>query len=1237
MDGTATNGIHYLGGSFEVTFPEAEAFAEISIPVVDDFELNPTRTFWLSITNLLPAEAPGLGLGNLPVAEVQVVSDDTGVSFAQDNFTVSENIGGGLARITLLRLGNLERTTIVDFTTTTNGTATAGADFQHVTNTVTFLPGESIRFVFVPILDDALPEGDETVTMALTNVTGGFLVSPFQATLTILDDERAPGEIRLVQTNLWVSEAAGQAVIQLIRTNGRSGVVSVGYETREITATAGLDFVRAGGSVTFADGETNKVIVVNLLNDNLVEGEETFLVVLTNVTGGARIVGPTNVLVTIADDEVGFGFAAPTFLASEGDGGLTFQVRRVGDTNRAVQVNYVTEDETARAGLDYQPTSGTLSFAPGETLKSVTVGLLEDRLVEGDETFRLRLLQPGAGTEIIQPTAVGVILDNDAGFKLATNRYEVRESLTNGVATNVVVEVIRVGAMHGTNSVGYTTVGGTAVAGQDFVTTAGTLVFTNGEVMKQVIIPILDDTLVEDTETFTFQLVNPDTNSVVVEPSVATISILDDDAGLRFSSPSYSVSEGGVSVTLTVERVGVLDTPVTVEWRTEDGSARAGQDYVQASGRLVFTNGVQTRTLTVFVLDDTEEEGTESFSVRLFNVTGPATLLTPEVAGVTIVDNDGGVVVPAGSRLLSDPNGNGALDPGERVTVRFALRNAGTVPLSNVVATLLATNGVVQPGAAQSYGPLAPNGSSVSRDYTFTVQGTNGSIVRAVFQVRDGNLDLGRVTFSYLLGTSTATFSNTAPIEIRDDAPAQPYPSVITVTGLVGVVSKTVVTITNLYHTRPSDIDMLLVSPAGGKVMVMSDVGGGYWVTNVTLTLDDAAPGSLPDAAPLTNGVFKPTNYGAFDLLDMPAPEPPFATSLAAFNDTNPNGQWRLFIRDDAPAQSGHIRNGWLLQITTSGRFLPEADLSVTATAPESAVVTSNWVVRVEVANHGPWDVTGVTVTNLVPEGAVLVGSQVTRGQMTTNANGTVYWSVGSLSMGDVATATLVLRADTVGSVAWTLGGWHGQTEAHPGNNTAAVQVEVLPPRADLEVFLADEPDPVVLGGLVTYTTVITNHGPATAVQVALTNRLPAGFSVVQAVPGNYTVQGNQVVFANLGNLGAGQALQVQVTARPAMVGEFPVRADVGSVTDDPAKANNVATVRTIVMATQLRARLTGGQLELRWPAGMGNVVLERAESLTPPVQWVPVQVAPVLDGDQYRVNLPLDGAGGFFRLRAAP
>ena len=1236
-DGTATNGVHYQGGSYEVTFPEAEVFARVQIPLVDDFELNPARKFFLSITNLLPAGAPGLALGNQPVAEVLVVSDDTGVSFSATDYAVSENLPGGQARITLSRQGNLERTTVVDFTTLTNGTATAGQDFLHVTNTVTFLPGDTVRFVFIPILDDNLPEGEETVWMALTNVTGGFLISPFQAVLTILDDERAPGEIRFAQTNLLVRETAGHAEITVVRTNGRSGTVSVGYVTREVSATAGLDFVLTAGTLTFGDGETNKVIRVPILDDSLVEGDEVFEVVLTNVTGGARLVGPTNLPVIIQDDEVGFAFASSTFLASEFDSGLTFVVRRVGNTNQAVQVGYVTEDETATAGADYVATSGTLSFAPGEAFKSVTVGILEDRLVEGDETFRLRLQLPSPGTAILQPFAVGVILDNDAGFKLATNRYVVMESHTNALATNVVVEVLRIGSLHGTNSVGYTTVSGTATAGQDFGAVGGTLVFTNGETVKTVVVPILDDTEVEGLEEFTFQLLNPDLNAALVEPSVAVIGIVDDDAGLRLLQPAYTVSEGGVSVTLTVVRSNVLDSTVSVEWRTEDGSAMAGQDYVAASGRLVFTNGVTAQTLTVLLLDDTAEEGTETFFVRLFNVEGPATLLPPQVATITIVDNDGGVIAPAGARLLSDPNGNGALDPGERVTVRFALRNAGSVPVENLVATLLATNGVAAPSGPQSYGALTPGGASVSRDFTFTAQGTNGTIVRAIFLVRDGSMDLGRVTFSFLLGTSTATFSNTAPIEILDDQPARPYPSVISVTGMVGVVSRTVVTITNLHHGRPSDIDMLLVSPGGQRVMVMSDAGGGYWITNVTLRFDDAATVFLPDAAPLTDGTYKPTNYGQFDLLEPPAPSPPFSANLSAFNDSTPNGQWRLFIRDDAPLQSGLIRSGWWLTITTSGRFLPEADVSVTARVVSSAVVGSNWVMTVAVTNHGPWPVSGVMITNLVPEGLELVSRQVSRGQVVTNAMG-VGWSVGALDMDDWATATWVLRTLVPGTYEWTIGGWPVESEAHAGNNLATVQVEVIQPRADLEVFLADDPDPVPVGGTVTYTAVITNRGPGTAVSVALTNQLPPSFQLVRTEPSAYQ-QDRLVIFPDLGNLGAGQTFRVTVTARPTVAGEFPVSVLVGSSTDDPAKANNVATVRTTVRLTQLQllGRVTPGGLELSWPADAGPVILERADSLTPPVQWVPVSVTPVLEGGRYRVVLPTEGARGFFRLRLGP
>jgi hypothetical protein len=90
-----------------------------------------------------------------------------------------------------------------------------------------------------------------------------------------------------------------------------------------------------------------------------------------------------------------------------------------------------------------------------------------------------------------------------------------------------------------------------------------------------------------------------------------------------------------------------------------------------------------------------------------------------------------------------------------------------------------------------------------------------GALITATFQVQDGSSSYGRVTFTFLLGSRTTVFSNTAPITIVDLAPASPYPSSITVTGLVGTISKVTATITNLSHGSPDDIDMLLVGPNG--------------------------------------------------------------------------------------------------------------------------------------------------------------------------------------------------------------------------------------------------------------------------------------------------------------------------------------------------------------------------------------------------------------------------------------
>ena len=169
------------------------------------------------------------------------------------------------------------------------------------------------------------------------------------------------------------------------------------------------------------------------------------------------------------------------------------------------------------------------------------------------------------------------------------------------------------------------------------------------------------------------------------------------------------------------------------------------------------------------------------------------------------------------------------------------------------------------------------------------------------------------------------TFANDDGIAIPGegaDGPAAPYPSTIAVSGVAGVVADLDVRLTGLDHDWPSDIDVLLVGPGGQTALVMSDVGAGMSVSGVTLTLDDEAADRLPDAARLTTGTFRPTNAKGFegddDNFPAPAPAHDGRSALSAFDGTNPNGTWRLFVRDDVRDDTGSLA-GWSLEIAHGG------------------------------------------------------------------------------------------------------------------------------------------------------------------------------------------------------------------------------------------------------------------------------------------------------------------------------
>ena len=286
-------------------------------------------------------------------------------------------------------------------------------------------------------------------------------------------------------------------------------------------------------------------------------------------------------------------------------------------------------------------------------------------------------------------------------------------------------------------------------------------------------------------------------------------------------------------------------------------------------------------------------------------------------------------IFTAGTTIASEscPAANGVVDPGETVSVSFCLQNLGTGDTSDLVATLQATGGVASPGAPQSYGVLLKGGPTVCRTFTFTANGACGDALTASLQLQDGAINLGTVTNNFTLGTSvstTSTFSNITAITVPGSGsaagPAAPYPSNIAVSGLTDTVTKVTVTLTNIGHTFPDDLDLLLVGPGGEKLLLMSDTGGGTDIANVNLTFDDSAPSSMPDSTVLTSGTFRPTNINSGDVLASPAPPGPYADPqlLSIFNGLNPNGTWSLYVADDASGDVGSIAGGWSLNITTS-------------------------------------------------------------------------------------------------------------------------------------------------------------------------------------------------------------------------------------------------------------------------------------------------------------------------------
>lgn len=328
---------------------------------------------------------------------------------------------------------------------------------------------------------------------------------------------------------------------------------------------------------------------------------------------------------------------------NEGNSGTTnynFTVTLSEASTYPVTVNYQTADGTAIAGgassavgKDYSASSGSLTFAAGQTQKTITVLVNGDRIHEATETFTVNLVS-ATNAIIDQAMGTGTIVNEDTTLpKLSINSVKLDEG---NLDTTTATFTVSLSAASGVTTTAYfTTTDGTATAASgDYVANSGTVTFAPGETRKTIQVTVNGDALYEAKETFTVNLSAPDGATIARGIGTATIRNEDPKPMMSIDDVTVAESPSGGTATFTVHLWAASGMKTTVRYGTVNGTAKAGRDYRSTSGMLEIAAGQTQGTITVPVLYNSSLAADARFGMKL---SGPKqALLSGSMATCTI-------------------------------------------------------------------------------------------------------------------------------------------------------------------------------------------------------------------------------------------------------------------------------------------------------------------------------------------------------------------------------------------------------------------------------------------------------------------------------------------------------------------------------------------------------------------------------------------------------------------------
>jgi chitinase len=577
-----------------------------------------------------------------------------------------------------------------------NGSATNGVDFVAVNGTVQFDVGQSRNTIPVIVIGDIVKEPDETLTISISNVVNAEL-SVGEATGTIIDNEEAPtisvivaGTIEsddlpnpvagaqkvtvgtsgddVLLSSKTVAEpwlyvegklregdiGVSQGIIYVHLSGPASDLVSADFRTVSQTAIAGNDFVSSSGRVELEPGETMAIIPIDVIGDDVMEGDESFKLILENIVGVQAAAEET--VVTIREGDIVPSAIPDVFIddvtVAEGDFGATglmeFQVRMSSPSDRTVWMTFDVISETATLGdyvvVDKKP----LSIQSGTTVATYSVGIINDIVDEGDETFRVEITDL-AYAQIGDGVAVGTIEDDDLPLPppaMLPDIHFLSGSMeeNSGIEEDFFMTAVLSEPSFQEVTFSYLLSDITSTAGDDYVGRApayGTITIPPGELSATSNFLLLGDFFIEGTETVKVVIANA-VNANIVDGGL--VEIIDDDpvpsVSIRDAVAGESGTEGENSVLTFEARIPYKSARSrNIDYRTKDDIALAGVDYVEKQGTFTIAPGELTASVEIEILPDELVEGHETLILEIHGVFNSDFADRYEIIG-TIIDDD---------------------------------------------------------------------------------------------------------------------------------------------------------------------------------------------------------------------------------------------------------------------------------------------------------------------------------------------------------------------------------------------------------------------------------------------------------------------------------------------------------------------------------------------------------------------------------------------------------------------